>query len=109
MAPRKRPKKRRVNYRRYIRSAKWFAFRKSYFEVVPEECVICGSKEHVNLHHRTYERLGHERFEDVVPLCRAHHDRLHKVFKEKYGDSSVTLSQFTEKYIQTYKKPKKKL
>jgi hypothetical protein len=37
-------------------------------------CVLCGSTERLELHHRTYERWGHEELGDVYVLCRGHHD-----------------------------------
>ena len=42
----------------------------------PQSCVVCRAP-NVDLHHRTYLRLGEERLDDLVPLCRLHHDRLH--------------------------------
>jgi hypothetical protein len=44
----------------------------------PQRCLICGSRD-FDLHHRTYTRLGKEELFDLVPLCRRHHDRLHKL------------------------------
>jgi hypothetical protein len=34
-----------------------------------------------DLHHRTYRRLGQERFEDLAPTCRGCHDRIHLVLE----------------------------
>lgn len=41
-------------------------------------CYVCGH-ERVALHHRTYERMGKERFEDIVPLCTTHHMETHRL------------------------------
>lgn len=46
-------------------------------------CVMCGGEWSLtggDLHHRTYRRLGEERFEDLVPLDRACHDLVHAVW-----------------------------
>jgi hypothetical protein len=43
---------------------------------LPQTCVVCRDK-NVDLHHRTYARLGEEHLDDLVPLCRTHHDQLH--------------------------------
>ncbi len=43
-------------------------------------CVVCGEAwrlSHDDLHHRSYRRLGHEVFGDLVPMCRSCHARLH--------------------------------
>lgn len=45
-------------------------------------CVICDEPwtgRHGDLHHRTYERLGHEAYEDLIPMCRRCHDLLHGI------------------------------
>ncbi len=48
--------------------------------------VLCGmwwpcSLRSGDLHHRSYDRLGAERFSDLVPLDRACHDRLHAILE----------------------------
>jgi hypothetical protein len=32
---------------------------------------------HLAVGHHDYRRYGHERFDDIVPLCREHHQRRH--------------------------------
>lgn len=47
-------------------------------------CAVCGSAwslEAGDLHHRTYRRIGHERFEDLIPCDRTCHDRIHTVLE----------------------------
>ncbi len=39
---------------------------------------MCGTKTNLHLHHRTYKRLGRERLNDLVPLCKAHHEQAHQ-------------------------------
>ena len=43
---------------------------------LPQTCVVCKDP-NVDLHHRTYARLGEELLTDIAPLCRLHHDQLH--------------------------------
>ena len=38
-----------------------------------------------HLHHLTYERLGDEDDDDLVPLCARHHRQLHRVLEESAG------------------------
>jgi len=43
-------------------------------------CAVCGAEwrlSHDDLHHRSYRRLGHEEYQDLVPMCRFCHHRLH--------------------------------
>jgi hypothetical protein len=64
-------------YRRYLRSAHWRDVKKRYrASKFPQSC-FCGETR-VDLHHRTYKRLGRERLSDLVPLCRKHHDEVHQ-------------------------------
>ena len=41
-------------------------------------CAICRSTEFLEVHHRTYERIGEERQEDLITLCRECHQIFHQ-------------------------------
>jgi 5-methylcytosine-specific restriction endonuclease McrA len=64
----------RVNYRKYINSPEWKrrafdAKRRAGFR-----CQICNEPGHLQAHHRTYERLGHEAPGDITVLCNKCHE-----------------------------------
>lgn len=68
-------------------SRAWFARRARWFDRAvargPVVCAVCGAPwapEDGDLHHATYDRLGHEADEDLVPLCRADHEALHTLW-----------------------------
>lgn len=48
-------------------------------------CQVCGrpwSLAEGDLHHRSYQRLGHETDADLIPLCRTPcHERLHRILE----------------------------
>jgi len=47
-------------------------------------CAVCGAEwalESGDLHHRSYDRLGHEAHTDLVALCRKCHDALHALME----------------------------
>jgi hypothetical protein len=71
-----------VNYEAYMKSQAWSDFRCRWFSdrSLPNNCVACGGSSYLELHHVTYKRLGEERLNDVVPLCR----RCHIEFHERY-------------------------
>ncbi len=51
---------------------------------VEPTCAVCGgcwTLRNGDLHHRNYERLGRERFDDLMPLCRACHEHLHRILE----------------------------
>lgn len=76
-----------VPYAVYIRSAVWTEVKRRYrASKLPQNCVVCGNH-HVDLHHKTYKRLGAEWLTDLVPLCRIHHKRVHR--KAKNGSASI--------------------
>lgn len=78
----------RITYQHYIDSQAWRQVRLAWADEYdrrhpgrPARCVICGQEWKVgrdDLHHLTYDRLGAERFDDLMPLCRADHELLHR-------------------------------
>jgi 5-methylcytosine-specific restriction endonuclease McrA len=41
------------------------------------KCRICAATSALEVHHNTYERLGHERPADLIVLCRSCHKLFH--------------------------------
>lgn len=68
-----------VRYDRYIRSERWRAKRVSFIAARGKRCERCkrGRRASLQVHHKTYERLGHERLEDVEVLCQRCHAEVH--------------------------------
>lgn len=73
---------------KYLFSGHWREFRASVLEVqrarlgrnVCERCPEDANEkitDELHVHHRTYERLGEERLDDVEILCEACHDKEH--------------------------------
>lgn len=73
-----------IEYKKYIQSPKWRKVRKKFFESkLPKDCFVCFRDDQIlDLHHRTYARLGHERLTDLVLVCRDCHNEIHKYAKE---------------------------
>jgi hypothetical protein len=68
-----------VDYQSYILSARWAHLRELALEHYGSACLLCGydNTDDVNVHHRTYERLGKERLADLTVLCRKCHATYH--------------------------------
>lgn len=67
-----------ASYDEYLASNIWREFRGRYAAAGrPSLCAVCGCGK-VTLHHVTYERVGCERFDDVMPLCWTHHKAVHR-------------------------------
>lgn len=71
-------KLRALPHDQYLRSVHWQAFRAVILKERGRCCEICGQRYGpIDVHHLTYERKGCERREDVIVLCRKHHDEAH--------------------------------
>lgn len=53
----------------YITSDGWKHIRESALKEDNYTCRTCGSKDDLDVHHKTYERLGSEKPEDLITLC----------------------------------------
>lgn len=75
------------SYADYLRGNHWQAFRAAW---VPRRtrngravCEFClAGHLRLDLHHRTYKRLGRERLNDVVLICSDCHGRVHRWYAE---------------------------
>lgn len=80
----------RARYASYIDSPAWGRRRERWLAEWVEAngldpvCAGCGGKWTLtagDLHHRSYARLGHESWRDLMPLCRVCHDELHRIME----------------------------
>ena len=82
--------RRRAGYAAYMNSKAWQDKRRSWYARwvtltgSPPVCLVCGrrwSARSGHLHHLTYQRLGAEEPEDLMPLCNRDHTRLHDLLE----------------------------
>ena len=80
---------RRARYAAYMGSVAWQEKRRYWYQHWRSThhsapvCLVCGCRWSLRsgqLHHVTYMRLGNEEPDDLVPLCAAHHARLHQIW-----------------------------
>jgi 5-methylcytosine-specific restriction endonuclease McrA len=88
-APR-RPDRRTVEYEAYIHSAKWERRREWALRFWGYRCAICFSANNLEVHHRTYERLGDEIITDLIVLCDDCHKTHHATINRTNGGESIT-------------------
>lgn len=80
------------SYDDYRKTLHWEKLKAAYRQnKLPWTC-SCGAKRGVDIYHRTYERLGRERLEDLLPLCRECHSSILRSLEE---DPTKTLRQLT--------------
>ncbi|MCF6331040.1 MAG: HNH endonuclease [Sulfurimonas sp.] len=70
----------------YLQSEDWHELKQKLKSLQGNKCCLCKSKNNLNVHHITYERLGNEELSDLRLLCRKCHIRQH----EHYGYSRKT-------------------
>lgn len=65
-------------YREYLKTDWWKTRRERALQLAGHRCQVCNSAQGPNVHHRTYERLGHERDADLLVLCESCHKLFHQ-------------------------------
>lgn len=71
------PVKVTVNYHEYLNSPEWQKRRQVHVTQAEHRCQMCNGDGSLHVHHRTYERLGCERFTDLIALCADCHAKFH--------------------------------
>lgn len=69
-------------YLLYLQSLGWKRRRAWVLIFWDHRCAICNAPK-PEVHHRTYERLGHELLTDCIPLCDECHELYHEHDKAK--------------------------
>lgn len=66
-----------AEYHAHLASPEWARMRKAALEAAGYSCALCGRDRrqlrlmgrHLQVHHKHYRNLGHERLEDLTVLC----------------------------------------
>jgi len=64
-------------YKKYLASPDWQARRNKALDRAGHKCQVCSRRMGLDVHHNSYERLGHEVDTDLTVLCRRCHDLYH--------------------------------
>jgi hypothetical protein len=92
----------RKDYSAYIRSEAW-ALKKAQFrrsKLCKRRCRACGRRGvPLDIHHRTYWRLGQEWLHDLIELCRECHKRGHELGRAE-GNDAKKVNRFMHKILQ---------
>ena len=69
----------KTTYREYLRTPHWQGLRRQVRERAEGKCeVLWCNRQGRDTHHLTYERIGNERLDDLVLLCRRCHCLAHR-------------------------------
>lgn len=70
---------RALSYKEYLQTPHWKRKREDKLRTVGRRCQLCNrGSGTLDVHHRTYERLGEELDQDLTVLCRACHTTFHE-------------------------------
>jgi len=95
------------SYEEYLNSKDWANYKKMFYRCNLNKCWVCGSDKNLNIHHKTYQRLGKEKKGDCLFLCKTCHCEVHILIDEglsklatahidyrKYGNLTAEYIQF---------------
>ena len=102
-------KKLNTKYLEYLQSDHWVDLRKRYAKSHDQVCVVCGATENLHLHHKTYKRLGKERFKDLVYLCSQCHSEVHGKIQARSEKEIAILKSLRVKKSHKRKRRSKKI
>lgn len=85
-------------YKAYLESDAWKRTRKHAIEGARGACQLCDANGRIDVHHRTYDRVGDERLSDLIVLCRRCHERFHGILPTPnfVSESSETMARLLE-------------
>ena len=66
-----------TQYGNYLASPEWHAIRRKIIDASRGICEYCRTSPAVQVHHKTYDRVGQERMEDLSAVCLKCHQQLH--------------------------------
>lgn len=73
-----------ISYTKYLETIHWKKIRAEKYLLNPTcEFEGCDSAINLNIHHKTYKRLGNEKLTDLLTLCQHHHCKIHLDLKLK--------------------------
>jgi phage terminase large subunit GpA-like protein len=68
----------RDKYIAYIKSPQWKEKRLRALKTWGNVCQMCGSSNRIEVHHKTYDRLGKELMTDLMIVCHSCHEKIHE-------------------------------
>lgn len=71
-------KPKEFDYQEYLKSEKWQEIRAVKLKEAKNRCQVCNRAYRLQVHHRTYERIGSEDLSDLTVLCATCHSIFHK-------------------------------
>lgn len=98
------------SYDAYLASHRWKQRVRDFVAADPDrrECAVCRRLSGVVPHHMTYERLGEERPEDLLPLCKSCHHSVHRILDARPVSDTPAAVELLKRITEPVKKRKRK-
>lgn len=77
-----------ASYAEYLESDSWRRKAEEAKRRAGHQCALCPNRHRLEVHHRTYDRIGHERPSDLVVLCWWCHRRHHATLQSTHRQES---------------------
>lgn len=87
----------RVAYHAYLETPEWKARRNAAIRRAGGSCQLCDSPKFLQVHHRTYDRIGNEDPSDLTVLCGRCHKKFHDIGEKGHKTHSLSLDEMDEK------------
>lgn len=88
----------RIDYHAYLLTDEWGNKRAVARRRAGGRCRVCGTRDQLHTHHKTYKHIGAERQHELVVLCATHHRECHAFIKnwkakgyKKKADYTLTM------------------
>lgn len=98
-------------YTRYINSREWKLKRREVLKRDNHQCQTCLAIDNLEVHHKTYKRLGNENLIDLITLCSSCHDAITSSirFRRQAKRGVMLLSTLADKSTDTVSEDKKEV
>jgi hypothetical protein len=77
-----------ITYAEYLRTEHWQDVRRRFWasKLHDGKCYACGTTGKLNVHHKSYKRIGREKLNDLCLLCDNCHSETHRIDRtRKHG------------------------
>ncbi len=78
-----------INYTDYLKTKHWKTVRAAMILLNEAKCAMCNHEEsfygldclsELEVHHKHYKNKGREKYEDLLLLCRSHHETIYRTY-----------------------------
>ena len=86
-----------TSYKNYLQSEHWKDVKRRFYKskLNHKKCYVCGRQGKLQLHYRTYKRIGREYLHDLIQLCGTCHLAAHKLLENARTKGNTRINLWT--------------